>query len=199
MKKNLLNSNQLTTLTKTINHCVCKMLNAMHNAFALTKPTTNFKKTAMTLMAFAVLFFGGVERSVGQLFQQQFGTALSAFSNSSLVNSTYINASPSSTQFTGINSSGTGSVISIASNKLTLARTGNGWDFVRGIAFSGPPSSLIVRFDFANTASTSATTSATVFAVGGGTTVGSNTTSITSSDAHSRLAFNCTEMPMNLL
>ena len=82
------------------------------------------------------------------MFQQQFNTNLASFSNTNSANATYINASPSNAQFTYLGSTGTGSVISIASNKLTIARTGNGWGFARGTAFSGPPSSLMIQFDY---------------------------------------------------
>jgi hypothetical protein len=83
------------------------------------------------LLLFVLL---GLNNSYGQLFQQQFATNLAAFSNSNSSNATYINTStPSNAQFTYLGSSGTGSTISIASNKLTIARTGNGWGFARGV------------------------------------------------------------------
>jgi hypothetical protein len=132
----------------------------------------------------------GVNEVRGQLFQQQFGTTLSSFNNSSTSNATYINVSPSSSQFTNITSSGTGAAISIASNLLTINRTGNSWNFARGANGFTSATSLMVRFDYSNTRSAGATTSAVVFAVGGGSSVSGSGSSLTGSHAHSRLAFN---------
>ncbi|MFN8308372.1 MAG: YDG domain-containing protein [Chitinophagales bacterium] len=146
-----------------------------------------------TKQFFHILLFTSVALfSKAQLFQQQFGTAVSAFSNASMSSATYINASPSNSQFTSVTSTGASATISVASNKMTFARTGNGWSFVRGGAFSGPPGSLMIRFDYSNSASSGATTSAVVFGVGGGTSVTTTAASLTNADVHSRLAFNCT-------
>lgn len=157
---------------------------------ASAKGKSLWSKSILTLglVCFLLLSFSGQ----AQLFQQQFATNLAAFSNSNTANATYINASPSNSQLTYLGSSGTSSVISVASNKLTIARSGNGWGFARGSAFAGTPTSLMIRFDYSSTGSTAATSSAVVFAVGGGTTNSSATTSITGSDTHTRLAFNCT-------
>mgnify|MGYP000642450903 CR=1 FL=1 len=116
--------------------------------FLMIKALHSFR-TSMMLLAMTLL----TQVGWGQLFQQQFGSALSSTSNTSLTTGTYFASSPTNAQFTGFTSSGTGSSISIASNQMTLVRSGNGWGFVRGSAFSGPPSSLIIRFDFSNTSS----------------------------------------------
>ncbi|MBS1642689.1 MAG: T9SS type A sorting domain-containing protein [Bacteroidetes bacterium] len=144
------------------------------------------------VLLFLFVSFIGM-KSWGQLFQQQFTTTQSAITNTIQTSGTYTAASPTNGQFTGFNSTGVGATIQVTSGgKLDINRTGNGWSFVRGSAFSGPPTSLMVRFNYANVTSGGATTSAIVFAVGGGASIGTTSTSITATDAHSRLAFNST-------
>ncbi len=57
------------------------------------------------VLLFLFVSFIGM-KSWGQLFQQQFSTDLSSFSNSSVTTGTYANSSPSNAQFTALYSSG---------------------------------------------------------------------------------------------
>ncbi|WP_264520818.1 lamin tail domain-containing protein [Flavobacterium sp. N1994] len=168
---------------------VKKYVKLLESLFVISRQEV--KANRGILPNFLILFFLMVWNvSLGQLFQQQFATAL-ATTSSVQTTGTYFAASPTNAQFTGFTSSGAGSTITVGSNKLTLARTANAWGIVRGASF-GAPTSLMIRFDYANSASSGASTSAVVFAVGGGTTASSNNTTLTNADLHTRLAFNCT-------
>lgn len=130
----------------------------------------------------------------GQLFQQQFNTNLAAFNSSYTPDATYINTtSPSNSQLTYLASAGAGVTISVANNKLTLARTANQWNIARSVSFSGPPTTLMVGFDYATTGASAATTTAVVFGFGSGTTGYTNSTTVpTAAESFARLSFNCT-------
>lgn len=119
----------------------------------------------------------------GQLFQQDF--------NSSSLVTDYANASPSNGQFNAISTSGAGAVWSINSSKLRVAWTAtNAFAATRTTAFSGGPTSLMLRFDLQISGNSSAVTGAFYFSVGDGYSTANSAPAGT--NTHSRFAINTT-------
>jgi hypothetical protein len=145
----------------------------------------NFNRLAvlpLTLPLCLVLVLG-VGNVWGQLFTQNF-SASSTVSN-------YVNSlSPDNGQFNAISSSGAGTVLSITSGKLRFARTANAGSYSRTTDFSGPPTSLIYKFDIQISGNSVAQTTAAVFQVGSG--FGTANSTQANADVHSRIGINTT-------
>ena len=144
----------------------------------------NFNRLAvlpLTLPLCMVLVLG-VGNVWGQLFTQN-------FSASSTV-SDYVNSSPNNGQFNAISSSGAGTVLSITSGKLRFARTNNAGSYSRTTDFSGPPTSLIYKFDIQISGNSVAQTTAAVFQVGSG--FGTGNSAEANAKLHSRIGINTT-------
>lgn len=118
----------------------------------------------------------------GQLFTQN-------FSSSGTVGG-YANANPNNGQFNAISSSGAGTVLSINSGKLRFARTANAGAYSRTTDFSGPPTSLIYKFDLQISGNSSATPSVAGFQVGSGFTTANGNEA--NAAVHSRFNINTT-------
>jgi hypothetical protein len=113
--------------------------------------------TALCALGFGLLFL--VQRGDAQLFQQQFSSAFGPLQGTSttpiyLSDANYVSVTPSNSQFTHICATGSsatqGVTISIdGSGALSMDRVsaGNG-ALIRNFPFGGPPTSLLVKFDF---------------------------------------------------
>jgi hypothetical protein len=132
----------------------------------------------------AIIFLATSTQQIrAQLFSQTFGSSSTV--------SDYVNlTTPSNGQFNAISSSGAGTVLSITSGKLRFARTGNAGAFSRTTDFSGPPTSLIYKFDVQISANSVAQTTAAVFQVGSG--FGTANSVQANADVHSRIGINTT-------
>lgn len=149
-----------------------------HSRFLL-QPFTRFGGLAAIILAFLAF---DPQTATAQLFTQN-------FSSSATVSDYVSAASPTTSQFNAISTSGAGFVWSITGGKLratwTAAQIGAA---TRTTDFSGPPSSLIVKLDFSRPTGTTATTSALFFQIGGTLTTGNNADANTT--VHSRFAVN---------
>lgn len=140
-----------------------------------------FKIHALAICAALMTF---ATTSWGQLFTQD-------FSSSSTVSSYVNSSSPNNGQFNAIGTSGSGVVITINSGKLRFARaTANAGAFSRTTDFSGPPTSLIYKFDIQMSGNSSATTSVAVLQVGSG--FGTANSAESNANTHSRVGINTT-------
>jgi hypothetical protein len=116
------------------------------------------KKLELVLI---VLSLVAVRSGNAQLFQQQFSNGFAPLQGTSntvpvfLTDANYVSATPTNAQFTAIcaTSGGTPStqymVISCDGSVITMDRVGGGnAALTRNFAFPGPPTSLMVKFDF---------------------------------------------------
>jgi hypothetical protein len=118
------------------------------------------KKLALTLSALVLgLSLVAVQSGEAQLFQQQFTNTFGPLLGTSatpvyLTDANYVSATPSNSQFTHISATGSSgssymSVFVDGSGVLTMDRVGAGnAALVRAFPFPGPPTSLLVKFDF---------------------------------------------------
>ncbi|HLP19678.1 MAG TPA: YDG domain-containing protein, partial [Chitinophagales bacterium] len=140
-------------------------------------------KKGLRTLAFAVVLLLANLNGWGQLFEQDFSA------NNTLA--TYVNATtPTSGQFNALSTSGAGTVVSINSNKLRFARTGNAGAFSRTTDFSPTPTSLMYRFDLTVSGNSAAVTNLAAFQVGSG--FGTNNAAEANASVHSRIGLNWT-------
>ena len=123
----------------------------------------------------------------GQLFQQDFSSSTTVASYASA-------SSPTNGQFNAIGTSGSGVTLSInttTSNKLRFAYTGsNAGSYSRTTAFSGPPTTLMYRFDLTVSGNSSASTSLGTFQVG--SSYGTTNSTESNANTYARFAINTT-------
>ncbi|QQS35299.1 MAG: T9SS type A sorting domain-containing protein [Ignavibacteriales bacterium] len=144
--------------------------------------------SAFTIL-FVMLAFVDAE---AQLFQQDFSTPLTIFTNGSSADPVYVNSTtPSNSQFTFLSANNANMYISVpatgdTANMLTFFRngSGNGY-FTRNVAFAGPPTALQVKFDFRLWTSSANSSQQPVNFYVGTSTTNSNSESDTS-NGHSR-------------
>ncbi len=136
------------------------------------------KKILLSLFLTASYF-----SSKAQLFSQN-------FTSSSAVSS-YVSATPSSSQFTAIGSSNqTNNTTSITASALRFAKTGSGTGyFARNAVFAGPPNFVKVSFDFTLTGNTNVALSNNLATFFIGTTLGDGATDPANTAVHSKFAF----------
>ncbi|KAF0152440.1 MAG: putative aminopeptidase [Ignavibacteria bacterium] len=128
-----------------------------------------------------VISFFLQEVSWGQIFSQDF--------NSSTNLSDYYNATnPNPGQWNSISTSGVGTTISVATNNLSFARTGNAGSFSRTTDFSPTPTGLIYKFDISVNGNTAAQTTAAVLQVG--SDFGTTNSAETIAKTYARIAIN---------
>ncbi len=113
--------------------------------------------TALCALAFGLVF--PAQRSDAQLFQQQFTNTFGPLQGTSATpvyssDANYVSAAPSNSQFTHICATGSSSTQGVTisvdgSGVLYMDRVsaGNG-ALIRNFPFPGPPTSLLVKFDF---------------------------------------------------
>ncbi len=118
------------------------------------------RSIATTFFLLLCLSFVAVP-GTAQLFHQEFSTSFAALQGNSntvpvfLTDPTYVSLTPSTSQFTAICATSGSSpstqymVVSCDGSVLTMDRVGGGnGALVRNVAFPGPPTSLLVKFDF---------------------------------------------------
>ncbi len=108
------------------------------------------------------LIAGTAQDSQAQLFKQDFAKLMAPLQGTSstsvlLVDANYVSATPSNAQFTSIAATAGGtpatqySMVYDSTGSLVMARIGGGNSaLTRSVPFAGPPTSLVVKFDYNN-------------------------------------------------
>jgi len=129
----------------------------------------------------ACLFLMAAAALPAQLFQQDFSASGTL--------SDYISASsPTAGQWNAISTSGAGTTVGIVGNALQFVRTSNLGSFSRTTDFSGPPTSMICKFDLTVSGNSVATTTAAVWQMG--TNFGTANSAEAIALVHSRFGLN---------
>lgn len=160
-------------LTRTYRICLPRA--GTQNPFSMRKLST-LRKAALLLAV------AGSTAASAQLFEQNF--------SASTTTGTYVSGTPNNGQFDALNVNGSTAVTinTTGGNKLRYTRTGNSGGFSRITDFSGPPTSLMIRFDMTLSGTQSAATTGATWWLGSGFATANSGPA--NANVHSRVGLN---------